>query len=88
METGLGKFQLTVIDIDSVLYKNEVHCLFVPGDTGEFELAPFHYPVLTLLREGNLIIDWKEMISINRGVLKFLRNDCVAIVEVADADLQ
>lgn len=84
MDFSLGKFQLTVIDIDTVLYKNEVHCVFVPGNTGEFEIFPFHYPVLTLLKEGNLIIDWKEMISLNRGILKFLRNDCVAIIEVAE----
>ena len=79
-----GKFQLTVLDIDSVLYKGEVTSLFVPGDHGEFEVMPFHYPVLTLLQEGNLVIDWKEMISITRGILKFLRNDCVAIVETKD----
>jgi F0F1-type ATP synthase epsilon subunit len=81
---SIGKFQLTVLDVDSVLYKNEVTSLFVPGDHGEFEIMPFHYPVLTLLVPGNLVIDWKEAITINRGILKFLRNDCVVIVEIAD----
>lgn len=79
-----AKFQLTVLDVDSIIYKNEVTSLFVPGDNGEFEVMPFHYPVLTLLRPGNLIIDWREMITVNRGILKFLRNDCVVIVEIAD----
>lgn len=80
----LGKFYLTVLDIDSVIYKNEVSSVFVPGDKGEFELLSCHYPILSLLAKGEIVIDWKEAISINKGILKFLRNDCVAIVEVAD----
>ncbi len=88
MDTSLGKFMLTVIDIDSVLYKAEVGSVFVPGDQGEFELLPCHYPLMTLLKPGNLIIDWKEMIQVERGILKFLRNDCVAIVEVMEEETE
>jgi F-type H+-transporting ATPase subunit epsilon len=80
----LGKFFFTVVDIDSILYKGEVATVFVPGEKGEFELLSCHYPIMSLLAKGDIIIDWKEVISINRGIIKFLRNDCVAIVEVAD----
>ena len=79
----LGKFFLTVLDIDSIIYKSDVASVFVPGDKGEFELLSCHYPILSLLTKGDIIIDWKEAISINKGILKFLRNDCVIIVETA-----
>jgi F0F1-type ATP synthase epsilon subunit len=78
-----GKFYLTVLDIDTIIYKNEVSSVFVPGDRGEFELLSCHYPILSLLRQGDIIINWEEVISINRGILKFLRNDCVIIIEIA-----
>lgn len=79
-----GKFQFTVLDIDTIIYKDEVSSIFMPGDKGEFELLSCHYPLLSLLGQGDIIIDWKEVIAINRGIVKFLRNDCVAIIEVAD----
>jgi F0F1-type ATP synthase epsilon subunit len=79
-----GKFNLTVMDIDTILYKNEVTNVVVPGDKGEFELLQFHYPVLNLLKAGDIIIDWKEYITVNRGIVKFLKDDCTIIVEIAD----
>ncbi|MCU0666241.1 MAG: hypothetical protein MUF05_03990 [Candidatus Omnitrophica bacterium] len=80
----IGKFFFTVLDIDSILYKGDVSTVFVPGEKGEFELLSCHYPIMSLLGKGDIIIDWQEAISINRGIIKFLRNDCVAIVEVGD----
>ncbi len=82
--TVTGKLHLTVLDIDSIIYKGEVSSIFVPGDKGEFELLSCHYPVLSLLTEGDIIIDWREAISIKRGVLKLLMNDCVIVVEVLE----
>lgn len=82
--TATANFHLTVLDIDSIIYNNEISSLFVPGDQGEFEILSCHYPILSLLIKGDIIINWEEAISVNRGILKFLRNDCVIIVEVAD----
>lgn len=80
-----GKFSVTILDVETVIYKSEeVTNLFVPGEEGEFEILSCHYPIMSLLKKGNIIINWKEIISINRGILKFLRNDCIAVVELSD----
>ena len=77
----MRKFFFTVLDIDCVIYKKEVESVFFPGDKGKIEVLACHYPLLSLLNEGDIIINWEEAISIKKGVMKFLRNDCVAVIE-------
>lgn len=77
----LGSFKLLIMNPDRVIFKGEVESLFLQGDTGEYELLPYHYPVLGLLREGRIIIDWKFYVPIKKGVIKFFKNDCVILVE-------
>ena len=79
----ITKFRLAILDIDSIIYKKEVKSVFIPGDQGEFELLPCHYPLLSLLKEGDIIINWEDVVSVKRGIVKFLRNDCVIVVEMA-----
>ena len=82
---ALAKFKLTIMDPDSIIYKNNVTTLFVPGDNGDFELLSYHYPVLCLLRaDSDLIINWKEVVTAKKGIVRFFKNDCVAIVELRD----
>ncbi len=76
-----GTFKLTVMTPDALLYENEVHSLFLTGDKGEYEVLPYHYPVLGILKEGNIIIDWKESIPIKFGLIRFFANDCIILVE-------
>ena len=83
MATYKGTFKLTVMTPDALLYENEVHSLFLTGDKGEYELLPYHYPVLGILKEGNIIIDWKESIPIKFGLIRFFANDCIILVEQA-----
>ncbi len=80
-----GKFRLTILDPDSVIYKGEVSSLYVYGNMGEFELLAYHYPVLCLLKEDtDVVIDWREFVTIKRGILKFFKNECVLIVELME----
>ncbi len=69
---------------DCLIYKNDISTLFLQGDRGEFELLSYHYPVLSILKEGDIIINWKEYISIKKGILRFFKNDCVVLVELAE----
>ncbi len=74
-------FKLTVMTPDSLIYENEIRSVFLTGDTGEYELLPYHYPVLGILKQGNVIINWKESIPIKAGVVRFFANDCILLVE-------
>ena len=78
----LGIFDLKIMNPDRIIFEGEISNLFVQGDTGEFEILPYHYPVLSLLREGTLIIDWKYSLPVKKGVLRFFKNACVVLVEM------
>ncbi|MEI8175911.1 MAG: hypothetical protein WCG78_03490 [Candidatus Omnitrophota bacterium] len=79
-----GKIRLTILDPDAVVYRGEASTIFVAGETGEFELLPYHYPVLCLLKEdSDIIIDSNEFVTIRRGILKLFKNECTIIAELA-----
>ena len=66
---------------EALLYQNEVESAFFTGDKGEFELLPYHYPLLSVLSKGNIILNWKEAVPIKFGIVKFFANDCIVLVE-------
>lgn len=74
-------FKLTVMSPDALVFESEVQSVFLTGDQGEYELMPYHYPVLGILKEGNIIIDWKESIPLKFGLIRFFANDCIILVE-------
>ena len=63
------------------LYSGEAKSVFLPGDTGEFELQDFHAPIISLLKPGKVVIDWETVIPIKKGLAKFDRNECMLLVE-------
>ncbi|MDD5421830.1 MAG: hypothetical protein WC592_00020 [Candidatus Omnitrophota bacterium] len=79
-----GKISLKVMNADMVVFAGAVDSIFLQGDTGEFELLPYHYPVLSLLRQGKIIINWSNYIPIRKGVVKFFKNDCVILIDLDD----
>ena len=76
-----GTFKCTIMTPDALIYESEVQSLFLTGDRGEYEILPYHYPVLGILKQSNVIVDWKESISIKFGIIRFFANDCIILVE-------
>ena len=74
-------FHVTVLNPKQVLYEGDAESVFLPGDEGEFELLSYHAPIVSLLKEGNVIIDWGVRIPIRRGMVKFFSEDCVVLAE-------
>ncbi|OGX24730.1 MAG: hypothetical protein A3D10_06845 [Omnitrophica WOR_2 bacterium RIFCSPHIGHO2_02_FULL_48_11] len=74
-------FKLSIMTPEALLYQNDVESVFLTGDTGEYELLPYHYPVLGILDQSNIIINWREAVPIKFGLVKFFANDCVILVE-------
>jgi F-type H+-transporting ATPase subunit epsilon len=64
-----------------VVFQGEVTSVFLPGDAGEFELLAYHVPLVSLLKEGEIIVDWETRIPIKRGMVRFLKEECVILLE-------
>ena len=74
-------FEISIMTPDALLYQNQVESVFFTGDKGEYELLPYHYPVLGILKQGNIILNWRESVPVKFGVVKFFANDCIVLVE-------
>ncbi len=76
-----GNFKCIILSPNNLIYENEVQSVFLTGDQGEYELLAYHYPLLGVLTKGDIVINWKEKIPIQGGIVKFFANECVIIVE-------
>lgn len=74
-------FKTTVITSNNILFEGEAWSVFLPGATGEFEILELHRPIVSLLKKGKIIIDWKKQISIKRGAVRMSQDELVAVVE-------
>ena len=72
---------LTIINPKHILYQGEASSVFLPGDHGEFVILPLHAPIVSLLKPGEVVVNWEERINITRGMVKFDENKCVIVVE-------
>lgn len=70
-----------VMSSKSLIYENEVHSVFLMGDRGEYELLAYHYPVVGVLVRGNIVIDWKDSLPIKAGIVRFMANECIILIE-------
>ncbi|MBU0468014.1 MAG: hypothetical protein KKD07_09490 [Candidatus Omnitrophica bacterium] len=75
------KFKCIIISPYRLIYEKEAESVFLTGDTGEYELLAYHYPLLGVLVKGDVVIDMKERIPINGGVVRFFANECTIMVE-------
>lgn len=77
----MARFVLRVLNPKHVIFQGEVSSVFLPGDCGEFELLPYHVPIVSLLKEGEIVVDWKTRIPIKRGMVRFSGDECVILLE-------
>jgi len=74
-------FKATIITPNKTLYEGEAWSVFLPGATGEFEIMDFHKAIISLLKAGSIVIDWKKEIPIKSGAMRMSDDEFVAIVE-------
>ena len=77
-------FRLQILSLRRVLFDGEVELVHVWGDEGEYDLLPFHYPLLGALPEGEVQIKGHPNVPLRTGVLLFKDNRCTIIVEEKD----
>ncbi len=81
MATFKNNFRCVILSPKSLVFESEVNSLFIVGDRSEYELLAYHYPLIGLVQEGDIIIDWKRRVPIQSGILRFFANECTILVE-------
>ena len=81
MAKSKTQFRCTILSPKNVVFESEVTSLFIVGDRSEYELLAYHYPIVGLVKEGDIIVDWKRRISIRSGILRFFANECTILIE-------
>jgi F0F1-type ATP synthase epsilon subunit len=76
-----GTFRLQVLSLIRMLFEGEVESVYLSGDEGEFELLPYHYPILSAIPEGEIKIANQPSIPLRAGVMMFQDNQCIIIIE-------
>ncbi|MDD3295208.1 MAG: hypothetical protein PHG20_11050 [Geobacteraceae bacterium] len=75
-------FNLQVMSLKGLAFEGAVESIYLTGDNGEFELLPFHHPLVASIPEGDLMIADYGAIPIKVGVLSFRNNQCRILAEV------
>ncbi len=78
-------FRLRVMSLIRTLFDGEAESVYLTGDEGEYELLPFHYPLLGALPESEIRIAKHESIPVRAGVISFVDNQCVILIEEMNA---
>lgn len=73
--------KVTILNPKHVIFDGEARNVFLPGDLAEFELMDFHAPIVSLLRPGNVVVDWDRSVPIKAGMVRFDNNECMILVE-------
>lgn len=81
MARNFSNFRCTILSPKNIIFESDVTSLFISGDKSEYELLAYHYPLVGLVKQGDLIIDWKRRIPIRSGILRFFANECTILVE-------
>jgi len=76
-----GNFKCIVISPNRIIYENEINSLFLTGDDGEFEILAYHYPLIGVLKKGDIVINGNMRLPINGGVVRFYANECTIMAE-------
>ena len=74
-------FNVTIITPTKSLYEGKAWSVFLPGATGEFEVLELHKPIISLLGQGRIIVDWNKEIPIAKGAVRMSGDELVAVVE-------
>jgi F0F1-type ATP synthase epsilon subunit len=71
---------VSVVNPTKIIFKGGAKSVIVPGESGVFEILPFHKRILSRLISGTLTIDGREL-TIKRGIAKADQNRVTIIIE-------
>ncbi len=74
-------FRCIILSPKNLVYEKEITSVFIHSDRGEFELLSYHYPLVAILVEGEIVIDQTYRIPVRSGIVRFYANECTILVE-------
>ncbi len=72
---------VSIMNQEQEIFKGVANTVILPGDEGEFEVLSFHWPIVSLLRQGEIVID-NMGFPISKGIVRFADEQLVALVEL------
>ena len=84
MAKGKNNFRCAILSPKNLIFESDIHSLFIIGDRSEYELLAYHYPLVGLIKQGDIIVDWKRPIPVRSGILRFFANECTILVEESE----
>lgn len=78
-----AKFSLEVLSLRGLVFKGDVESVYLFGTEGEFELLPYHYPLMASLMESEVRIAYHDPLQIRMGIVMFRDNQCTIVAEMA-----
>ncbi len=76
-------FPLSIFALNKEVFVGEAKSVSVPGIEGRLQILPNHIPLVTPLREGDIVIegeDRRENLPITGGVLEVNEKEVVILV--------
>jgi F-type H+-transporting ATPase subunit epsilon len=73
-------FDVLIATLDRIIYEGKAKSLILPGESGTFEVLPFHKKLLSRLKQGPVVLDG-ETFPIKRGVANVGPSEVTVIVE-------
>lgn len=74
-------FRCIILSPKNLIFEKEVTSVFIASDKGEFELLSYHYPLVAILVQGDIVIDQVDRIPVKSGIIRFYANECTILVE-------
>lgn len=74
-------FRCIILSPKNLVFEKEITSVFVQSDKGEFELLSYHYPLVGILVQGDIVIDQIYRIPVKSGIVRFYANECTILVE-------
>lgn len=71
---------ITIFNPQKIVFKGTAKSVTLPGESGTFEVLPYHKRVISRLITGPIVVDG-QLFSITRGVAKVDGNELVVIAE-------
>lgn len=75
-------FELTIYDIKTTatVFKQAVSNVVLPSEEGQLSVWDFHQSMIASLKEGQIEVDKKKLMSIKSGVVRAGNNQLVVFV--------
>ena len=75
-----GNFRCVILSAKRLVLEEEVNSVFIAGDTGEYELLAYHYPLIGIVK-GDIVINWERRLPVKGGIVRFFANECNIMIE-------